>query len=275
MTAFPARLHVLLARDAPLGVVIRRGPAKQVATVLWDRRGDRWDLGQWMKGRIYERRCDLSPDGKYLIYFAMNGHWQSPTRGSWTAISRAPYLKALALFPQGHCWLGGGLWTGPRRCWLNGCGLHGAMGTMPEGVEQEADPPAHSVGGECLSVYFPRLHRDGWHWVDRSQAGQVDRRDIWEKARGDQWRLRKIAHAQVNPGPGRGCYWDEHELLHPATGQWLEFPDWEWAEWDGPRLVWASGGKLWTGTLGEAGLVGERVLYDFNGMSFEARQAPD
>src|SRR5215470_7646047 len=73
MPAFPARLHVLLARDARLGVVIRRGPSRSVCTLLWDRKTDKFQLGQWMRGRIYERRSDLSPDGKHLIYFAMNG----------------------------------------------------------------------------------------------------------------------------------------------------------------------------------------------------------
>ena len=36
MERFPARLHVLLARDALKGVVIRRGPSRRVATLLWD-----------------------------------------------------------------------------------------------------------------------------------------------------------------------------------------------------------------------------------------------
>jgi hypothetical protein len=40
----PARLHVILAREAPLAVAIRRGPAKQVCTVLWNRRTDESSL---------------------------------------------------------------------------------------------------------------------------------------------------------------------------------------------------------------------------------------
>lgn len=86
MAKFPARIHVLLARDASVGVVIRRGPAKAVATLLWDRRTDHFRLGQWLRGRIYERRCDLSPDGEHLLYFAMNGKWDGEAKGSWTAI---------------------------------------------------------------------------------------------------------------------------------------------------------------------------------------------
>ncbi len=119
MKRFPARIHVLLAREAPLGLVIRKGPSKSVATILWDRRTDKFTLGQWMRGRIYERRCDLSPDGTRLIYFAMNGKWESKTKGAWTAISRVPYLKAVTLLTKGDCWHGGGLFLGNHTYWLN------------------------------------------------------------------------------------------------------------------------------------------------------------
>src|SRR6516225_9309663 len=101
MTKVAPRVHILLASRAPVGVAIRRGPSKQVCTILWDRRRDEFRVGQWLKRRIYERRADLSPDGKYLIYFATKGRWHDEATGSWTAISQAPYLKAIALFPKG------------------------------------------------------------------------------------------------------------------------------------------------------------------------------
>ena len=59
MAEIHARLHVLLARDTPMGLVIRRGPSKSVATILWNRETDDFQVGQWLKGRIYERRCDV------------------------------------------------------------------------------------------------------------------------------------------------------------------------------------------------------------------------
>src|SRR6185295_14189761 len=113
--SIPARIHVLMARNAPIGVVIRRGPSKTVCTISWDRQMDTFRLGQCMRGRIYERRSDLSPDGKHMIYFAMNGRWHSAAKGAWTAVSKAPYLKAVALYPKGDCWNGGGLFTSPKR----------------------------------------------------------------------------------------------------------------------------------------------------------------
>ena len=106
-----ARIHVLLARDEPYGLVIRRGPSKHVCSIGWHRKSDSFRIGQWLKGRIYEERCDLSPDGKSFLYFALNGRWDSETRGAWTAISQYPYLKAIGLWAEGGTWGGGGLWV--------------------------------------------------------------------------------------------------------------------------------------------------------------------
>ena len=119
MPKFPARVHPILARKANTAVIIRRGPSKAVCTMLWNRQNDTFKLGQWLRGRIYERRCDLSPDGRHFIYFAMNGKWDGPVEGSWTAISRTPYLKALSLWPWGDCWNGGGLFLTDSRFWRN------------------------------------------------------------------------------------------------------------------------------------------------------------
>ena len=52
-TSSPPRLRVLLARDVPVGLVIRRGPVREFSTFLWDRIHDTFQLGQWNKGRIY------------------------------------------------------------------------------------------------------------------------------------------------------------------------------------------------------------------------------
>src|SRR3954469_15282966 len=94
------RLNVLLASDAPVGVVLRRGPSKLVRVVMWDRRTDKFRPGQSFQGRIYADRSDISPDGRHMIYFAMAGvAWAVPqTGGTWTAISVLPSLRADALW---------------------------------------------------------------------------------------------------------------------------------------------------------------------------------
>jgi hypothetical protein len=274
MAQFKPRIHVLLARHAPVGVVIRRGPSKSVCTILWDRRRDEFRLGQWLKGRIYERRSDLSPDGKYLIYFAMNGKWDSEAKGAWTTIARAPYLKAVALFPKGDCWHGGGLFTARSTYWLNDGYGHSVLRNTAEVRRDTKFQPSEHFGGECLGVYYPRLLRDGWRLIQRVNVAKWKDHGIFEKPVHRGWVLRKIAHAELGAPEGKGCYWDEHELVLRRPERRIPCPDWEWADIDGERLVWAAGGKLFAVTLTEDGMTQETELHDFNGMTFEPIEAP-
>ncbi len=271
---FPARLHPILAREAPTAVIFRRGPSKAVCTVSWDRRNDRFEVAQWLHGRIYERRADLSADGKHLIYFAMNGKWQSETRGAWTAVSRAPWLKAISLFPKGDCWNGGGLFLDNRRFWLNdGCGHP----PLQESDEVSCDPsyaPSEHYGSECTGVYYPRLLRDGWTLRER-RGVRFNACTCFEKTLPHGWTLEKTAHEQVGAPPGKGCYWDEHALLNESAGTVLAYPDWEWAEFDNGRLLFCRQGSLFAVSIESDRTLGSPVeLFDFNALAFSAAEAP-
>ena len=67
----PPRLSVLLATQAPVGIVFRRGPSRIVRVIYWDRTKDVFTPGAIFKGRIYVDRSDISPDGRHLLYIAM------------------------------------------------------------------------------------------------------------------------------------------------------------------------------------------------------------
>jgi hypothetical protein len=166
------RIHFIVARKAPVAVVFRRGPSRQVEILKWDLTTDELVAGQWLKGRIYERRCDLSPAGDFLIYFAAK--YETALR-TWTAISRPPYLTALALWPKGDAWGGGGLFDSDRRIRLN---------HRPDEMKQEAgfrlapsmriEPLGENPGwGEDNPIHHIRLIRDGWRWVDNGAATQM------------------------------------------------------------------------------------------------------
>jgi hypothetical protein len=268
---FPARLHVLLAREAKIALVIRRGPSKSVCTVLWDRTRNKFKLGQWMRGRIYERRSDLSPDGKHLIYFAMNGRWHSETQSSWTAVSRAPYLKAIVLLAKGDCWNGGGLFLSNTDFWVNDDPGHKVLKTVMKEVKVNNDYRLPNYyGGECPTVYYNRLQRDGWEMHIKEYQGAT----LFEKKLPRSWALRKLAYAEIESPAGRGCYWDAHELRHESTNTILAFPEWEWADYVDGHLVFAVDGRLCSAHLGRGKLSAEKVLHDFNDMKFEAITAP-
>jgi hypothetical protein len=269
---FPARLHILLASKAPSAVVFRRGPAGAVCTVGWNRKTDQFELGQWLRGRIYERRADLSPDGRHLIYFARGGRRHQETKGSWTAISRAPWLHAITLYGKGDCWQGGGLFTANCKYWLNGC--HFVVRESSEVSQDTKYRPQGAFGAECPSVYYRRLLRDGWTLEMKTGSSRVAPCTIFTKPLPHGWILRKFAFADVNHPEGAAVYWDEHELEHPGRKALLTVPKWEWAERDGHSLLWAEKGVLYRASVHPSGPDSAKALYDFNSMSFEARQAP-
>lgn len=108
MTDLLPRLHFVFAADAPVCVILRRGPSRWVDVLKWNTVDDIIESGAWFKGRIYEDGCDLSPDGTLFIYFATR-YDRTPAGGysvAWTAVSKPPWLTALAMWPRDDSWGG-------------------------------------------------------------------------------------------------------------------------------------------------------------------------
>lgn len=161
-----ARIYALLARESSRAVVFRRGPSKRVLLIGWDTDTDQFTIGQWFRGRIYERRCDLSPSGELLLYFAAT--YREPYF-SWSAVTRPPYWTALALWPKGDGWGGGGHFEkenvislnhrDPEMSLAEGFALPASFVVQPCGDR--------SGGGEDDPVCSRRMERDGWRFDDQ------------------------------------------------------------------------------------------------------------
>lgn len=249
MSPPPPRLHVLMRPESPRAVVIRRGPSQVHCTIGWELATDRFAIGQWCKHKLYPRRSDVSPDGAWMVYFALNGRWKSETRGAWTALSRAPYLKAVKLWPQGDTWGGGGAFFRARA-------------QLPPGDadvwdSMEAVGRAGRLTLGALADYQVRLARDGW-----SKRGG---RGYFKQA-GASWSLRKVVRSEPH----------EHHEIHRADGSVDELPAWEWAEIDAQRkrVVWAEAGAIHAAPIRAEGPGKPRLLFDAVPMSFEAIAAP-
>ena len=123
-----------MARRAPVAVVVKRGPARWAQLVLWDTRRDVFTDGAWIRGRIYAEKCDLSPDGQLFVYPAFQGSRLSTSYSdSYTAVSRPPWLHALALWPMHTTYGGGGRFSGDRRLTLRGvAGAHPFVAAHPD-----------------------------------------------------------------------------------------------------------------------------------------------
>lgn len=104
-----ARIHLLSAQARPVVIVIRRKPTRVFHVLRWNTRNDTIEAGSWFFGRLYEKRCDVSPDGEWMIYFAA----APGSAKTWTGLARPPWLKTVAFCEGIGTWLGGGFWRDP------------------------------------------------------------------------------------------------------------------------------------------------------------------
>lgn len=282
------RLYAILARKANVGVVFRRGPSKRVLLVLWRTDTDDFIDGQWLKGRIYERRCDLSPSGKRLIYFAAD--YKKPFF-SWTGVSRPPYLTALALWPKGDCWGGGGLFTSEDEILLNHrpeeAGLAKGF-TLPRHVKVK--PFGERPGwGEDSPIFDARLERDGWRRVQegrpiRHKLGapiwiELDPPEVWARPHptSHRYELRTETHG-IHERDG-AWYVTEHALIDKKAGARFELGRTDWADWcRSGDLLFAKEGALYRlGTVrGKLPPLTEaRLLVDLSDSIFRPLEPPE
>jgi hypothetical protein len=267
-TPYSCRLFVLLAREAPLGLIFRHGPHDWTQLILWHTDRDVFQEGQWFKGRIYERRSDLSPDGSKLIYFVrkINPYTKRDPvyTYAWTAISKPPYLTALALWPKGNCWHGGGLFEDNQHVWLN----HNPEAAIPHpnhqpvGLDITPNPEAH---GEDYPVWSRRMKLDGWsktqNGVYRFQEGifLTGQTEIWEKPSPKTELVLVYELLGIKCG---GSNLLEAFRVRTIDGQ-VELKEADWADWDQQgRLVFTHNSILFTATLMN-GIVHAHALADF------------
>ncbi len=170
-----ARLFVIPARDKPVAVILRRGPAPWYHVIQWDTQRDVFTHGAWMKARIYEEKCDVSPDGALLIYFVHQGsRGATEFTDSWTALSRVPWLHALAVWPQGTTWWGGGRFVDNRKVALRGSSKPHSEYPL-RGIQMAQGPTdLHQSSGEVAGADWCGTDHTG-HTI-YSRGGQLFRR---------------------------------------------------------------------------------------------------
>ena len=269
----PCRIYGIMAREAPVAVLFRRGPTKCVQVLRWDTSSDLIEPGQWHFGRLYEHGCDLSPDGRLLVYCAdrygphVHGGYEN-----WTAVSRPPYLTALAIWFG----IGGGLFRsntaleiGER---LRSTELAGGGPGLP--IEL-TDLDLTELGKWGLER--ARETRDGWVVVremeytepDLGPSFPVPREIVWGSTVIEEW-VREVGQWMLEHRPAleeylreakkwtaenRGYVTHVPRLLEKPCGQWrlqrteryrqytllrdyslvgaeLDLSGVDWAEWD-------------------------------------------
>jgi hypothetical protein len=236
----------MVAAQAPVAAVFRRGPSPFWLVARWDLATGALEPGAWIHAQLYARRCDLSPDGDLLSYFVLNPRspdWPRPgSQGAYSAVSRLPWLYALA------AWAESGTWTRGHHFVARDAAEAGDVGA----------PDAGDVGflrGRLRLVATPAVQyaaerRRGW--VEHERCPPRGTNDVWDERRA-------VVLAKTQPGEQRRLVLEDRGYMPDAGvegrapaysleqgGREVALPDVAWADWDhaGRLLVATHAGAL-------------------------------
>jgi hypothetical protein len=216
-----------------------------------------------------------------LIYFAQKINDRtlkdSQYTYAWSAISRPPYLTALALWPKGDCWHGGGLFQEDNTVVLNhkpeaaiphpNHSPHGVNVILKDGVCGEDDP-----------LFSERLERDGWalkqEWKVENQGYPLmfltHQPEIRERLSPDRSQVIKLTRSIES------LDYSERFAVGPSGEvNMTQMDRVSWTDWDqNGRLVFARDGSIFAGYIDGNGDITERKLIDLNDSKPNAFRTP-
>ena len=219
--------------------VFRRGPTSRSHVGRWDLEARRYEPGAWLAGRIFPRRSDLSPDGRFLCYFAHKPSATWEHGEAYMALSKLPWLTVLHAF--GTC----GTWTR---------GYYFTEADDSESPEAAKLPVPYGLRSISVVQFANERHRG---WEEAADSPPRDPRDAWDERRNSRIQKRQPGGDRVlcveSLGWAGGEFGVDQAVDGLRAGYWLEvngeiklLSDLQWADWDrdGHLLVATRSGKL-------------------------------
>ena len=233
------RIFGIPASDAPVVAIVRRGPSDWCHMGRWDLSNDTYHPGAWFRGVIYPQKCDLSPDGRFLLYSAMKVGSDWAAGEIYEAIARLPWLSALAAWNSGTTYTRGMHFVARAEDGDVGAPDVGDVAGCPYGLRLTRP--------DQFAVERRRGWNESWSTGPRESGGPWDEQRRVEMVKGHpaldlalHVDGRYAAFRTGKPSDGAPAYWissgDDREVL----------TDVQWADWDvsGRLLVATSGGRL-------------------------------
>ncbi len=235
----PPRIYCIPATKAPVVAVFRRGPTTWTHVGRWDLAKRRYEPGAWLGGRIFPRRSDISPDGRFLSYFAHkpSANWEHGE--AYVALSKLPWLTALHASGTCSTWTRGYHFTEDRDCGNPG----DAKLPIPYGLRS------------IPVVQFANERRRGWE--ETTDSPPRDPRDAWDQRRNARIQKRQPGGDRLlcveSVGWAGGEFGVDQAVDGLRVSYWLEMDGeiellnhLQWADWDqeGQLLVATRSGKI-------------------------------
>jgi hypothetical protein len=250
----PPRLHVLPAAD--VAVVIRRGPSRWWHILRWRLDPPGVEPGAWFGGRLYPRRCAVSADGTLLGYYAMAG--KPPPWDSYLAVSKVPWLHALAAWHWGSTWHWGcEFLTDGRFCTGEADPTPPDVGSYPAGLAVRPPLPAISHPDPWRVRDVQAELRRGWtqHAVTDAETPATAPLVLRRPLPGDDHVALQLTHGG-HDFARHGVEGADIRYVLEREGNLAELPNVAWADWDraGRLLIATVAGELRIADVAPAGI---------------------
>lgn len=217
--------------------------------------------GQWIQGKIYPRRCDLSEDGKHIIYFAAKFHIRNgPT--TWTAVSKFPYFTALDFYEKGDTYNGGGLFLSKNKYILNETYAQKELYKNSSFTVTRGKLNNVLLDDETEGLYFPRLIRDGWKDKGESNEVRIFKKTYKHYEISKECRINRL----FSNSEKRGFFYDINEFkINGKVEMRIES---DWMDFKKDKLYWADKGKILSAPL--TNIENIKVLADLNQYQYKS-----
>jgi hypothetical protein len=240
------RLFCIPAARAPIVAVLRRGPSAWSHVGRWDVARGVYEPGAWIRANLYPQRCDLSPDGRWLCYFTLKSAatWAAGT--TYIALSRLPWLTALAAWRTCGTWTRGLHFVDRRRTWQVG---------SPDVGDAAACRRRFGLAGTRAATYAVERRRG---WTETAASPPRDPSDPWEVRRAEHVAMEKVrprsdgktrlvvqgSFAAFRSGGYGVTKTVQYSLV--ANGRIRPLAGVQWADWghDGRLLIATADGRL-------------------------------
>jgi hypothetical protein len=208
------RLYVIPATQAPNAIVLFRKSSWWILA-RWDLDTPSFTEGASFKGKLYPRRCDLSPDGRFFSYFALKGKGgeflgQSCLK-TYHAVSRAPWLFALAAWPESGTYTRGQHFVAADE-----------MTPVPPAMHGDATPLSKLRLGLARTppAAYAAERRRGW--VEAADCPARGPNDMWDERR-------RVVLEKSRPHGGELLRLEDDGLVDSALGFDNRRPRYRWS----------------------------------------------
>ena len=212
-----SRIHLLAAKEAPIVVILQRKRAKLFHIITVDTEKHLVTEGSWFRGRLHEMKCDISFDGKFMVYLAIGKGSGKYT--AWSGLCCLPWLKTLVESENPGINWGGGYFSDRNVLITNGWEKVSPAADVPFTLTSE---PLTYFAAENRGMLYEKFARDGF-----TPIGD----DGWGKRPSLHHPELKVSYLGYENGDQFFFSLDERpDLLDGAN----------WATWDSGHNLWVA-----------------------------------